>query len=735
MAADGHLLATFFFSKSDNTRDGVRSFVASIAYQVIMTHPSTQQFIESVILQDPMIFDKSLDTQLVKLVTQPLLDMAQSSGQTLSPQVIIVDGLDECRDRDAQSGLLSALFAFSKIMNERSFPIRIIIASRPEQHLLMAFNDKEASQTACRLPLNDSISADNDIQIIFLDKFQEIKSLHPLKNDIPVSWPEDRIISKLVQKSSGQFIYASIAVKFISSPRHSPISRLEIILGVCPPTRSRDIPFAELDAIYSYIFSSLDNVDIALQILGVRLIIGRVHVDHVGLGVVSKQPPKPGDAFALANTTRKVPIPPQSMICTVDGLARLLRLDISEARLALSNLSSVVDCLPSGEIIIQHASLVDFLQDPARSQNLYIDDNPFFTQLVNICLDHVDDNVDQDAVCFAYFWLQHGVKMVKITEHLASRLNRFSFIRAYEWFAQQEPDKTKRRRESLLFWSCMMHLYYRGSRKLQSSDRHRKHFDTLLLQTFTIASANPEITCLISGLVAYRQSADIPFFHYLFPLIEALGFDDPRADWAYGDLVLTLSEYFDDFKDFLREFFSDPSRHQDFVCQPEIFTQLSIRCFKYLFGKFKDEFDNPPPGLIQISNDHGPGVAVGTVLPIILQRSQPHEELVFLLTSEHFHSNLRWYFQHPDITRGKLVKPRKIAHELVNYLQRCESKSENLHSFLFYWVQYDTSLWTGLYGINHFYLKSCSVSSLLSCVQSLVALSQWLQHQVVEPEV
>jgi hypothetical protein len=80
--------------------------------------------------------------------------------------------------------------------------------------------------------LDDSYEPDTDIRIFLTSKFDEIKQHHPLKHHLPASWPSDLDMDCLVQKASGQFIYASTVMKFVESRRHRPTERLKVIFGL-----------------------------------------------------------------------------------------------------------------------------------------------------------------------------------------------------------------------------------------------------------------------------------------------------------------------------------------------------------------------------------------------------------------------------------------------------------------------------------------------------------------------
>ncbi len=101
----------------------------------------------------------------------------------------------------------------------------------------------------------DKYLPDVDILRFLKDKFVEIKETHPLADMIDPRWPAEQDIHKLVAKSSGQFIYASVVIKFLSSPSQHPAQRLEIVQGLQPA--GNDTPFAQLDALYRHIFSTV----------------------------------------------------------------------------------------------------------------------------------------------------------------------------------------------------------------------------------------------------------------------------------------------------------------------------------------------------------------------------------------------------------------------------------------------------------------------------------------------
>jgi hypothetical protein len=172
----------------------------------------------------------------------------------------------------------------------------------------------------------------DDITRFLLDKFEEIRLTHPIRSDLPSSWLSNQDIKTLVNRSSGQFIYASTVVKFVSSRRHRPDHRLEIILDLRP--KGKDLPFLELDALYRYVLSSAEETTTTVHII----------------------------ATALTLTyPARIPV-----------LTEILDLSPGDIKLHLIDLGSLVE-YEGDSLNVLHASLGDFLFDESRSQELYID--------------------------------------------------------------------------------------------------------------------------------------------------------------------------------------------------------------------------------------------------------------------------------------------------------------------------------------------------------------------------
>ena len=330
------LIGTFFFSRTSPTRKTKDRLIATLAYQLAISVPTTRTHIEDAIERDPAIFNKNLQTQIDALLIKPF----QSASSISSHKLIIIDGLDECDDSHAQVAILDAV---SRSFHKYHLPIILLVVSRPELALATSFNNNEPlKQIHRRIALDDTYRPNDDIRLFFSDKFEHIRRTHPLRSTIPISWPTQEALRTLVRKASGQFIYAATVIRFVESNRHPPSARLNIILGISPPGKIN--PFSELDALYNHIFTFVDDIQLTLRVLGLYLMT-------------------PSFA-ALLGALGRTSMSPELFLSLEQG-------DIQRALIDLSSIVSYDES--SGEVHVLHASFVDFLSDKRRSNNFYID--------------------------------------------------------------------------------------------------------------------------------------------------------------------------------------------------------------------------------------------------------------------------------------------------------------------------------------------------------------------------
>ncbi|KDR67318.1 hypothetical protein GALMADRAFT_1128545 [Galerina marginata CBS 339.88] len=320
------LLGSYFFSRSDSKRNSVKHLAASLAYQFAANLPQARSLLEDVIRNDPAIFERSFKVQFNAFILEPLMQLYKTSTFPLPhPYLIVIDGLDECNDTNGQRHILDTIsdgLAYSK----NFVHLTVLFSSRTEREISLAFATPTLKRVTSHLALDDTYQPESDIRRYFDGCFSRIKETHLQKRLIPAAWPSDTDISSLVTKSSGQFIYAATVIRYISSSQFNPTKDLEIILGLRPVRK--DMPFAELDALYIDILSRVVDIKATLRLLG---------------------------GILLSNARDK----------STKFMEGLMLLDEGDATRLLADLSSII-MINWRDITLLHASFGDFLLDQAR---------------------------------------------------------------------------------------------------------------------------------------------------------------------------------------------------------------------------------------------------------------------------------------------------------------------------------------------------------------------------------
>ncbi|KAJ7136942.1 hypothetical protein C8R44DRAFT_695848 [Mycena epipterygia] len=320
---EGRLGGTFFFKRDHPSRGNARRLFPTIAYQLALI-PQLQQIISQTIEKDPAIVDRSLSEQLQRLIIDPC-----RKGCLSEPVTVVIDGLDECEGEEIQQEVLWVVGNLMVAGRERP-PVLFFIASRPESHIREAF--AEPALTGLHRSLNIEQSF-QDVKKYLLDEFRRIHKAHRTMATVPSPWPSSEIIKDLVSKSSGYFIFASTVIKFIDDKRFRPAERLDVILGIKHSLSTS--PFNALDQLYHQILGLVPH-DYRSQLLGI-------------LAAIRSQ-------FELR-------------FCEIE---QLLDLQPGDVCLILRDLHSVID-IPDEEdqLVTHHASFLDFLDDPSRSNQFY----------------------------------------------------------------------------------------------------------------------------------------------------------------------------------------------------------------------------------------------------------------------------------------------------------------------------------------------------------------------------
>lgn len=337
------------------------------------------------------------------------------------------------------------LTALANMLRDEELPLIFLISTRPEQHLMLTFSSSPLAGLLRSLVVGDLFETNEKIRLYLHDSFREIKTTHPHRHLIPKTWPGSSDIDKLVQKSSGLFIYASMVAMYVSAPFDHPPRRLEVVTSLRP--MRCDFPFSHLDDLYMHILCSFTDPEAVLNILGL-----------VNSGIVS----------------------------IVDHIEMLLDLEPGDVKTILAPLGSlillesVVDPdvrLPQKRIELYHASFGYFLRDVTRSGPFHL--NPLAVQekFVSRCLGKLMDpssTTGRQLLGRDLSWLNssliEALRRIPLTETVERALNSFSLQRFWSsWSPGFGPRSVENRdRLSFLFFfltflsvgRCLIKLLY-----------------------------------------------------------------------------------------------------------------------------------------------------------------------------------------------------------------------------------------------------------------------------------
>lgn len=344
----GRLAASFFYSNlsADPGRQDDSRVVPTLSYQLLQNIPETRGYISAAIEQDELLFDLTLEAQLQKLIVDPISLCSETMALPIAAKIVIIDGLDESSSRDTQRRIIRSLVAaFIRISaGSGNLPHKLLIASRPEQHLKATFSEALVEGHVSIMHLDYHPDVYNDIRKYLALCFSTIKRTHPLRSQIDAQWPTRDAIDDLVKRSSGQFIYVATVKKYIESDRHDPISRLDTIISLAHDPGNA--PYADLDTLYKHILMHLADETRRRLVLRVLFVLLHQPFESSGYEVTDY------DQISLVHHLFNVPK--------------------NDILLALADLSSILTVNPHGRIKLFHASFPDFLFDKSRSGRFYI---------------------------------------------------------------------------------------------------------------------------------------------------------------------------------------------------------------------------------------------------------------------------------------------------------------------------------------------------------------------------
>ena len=133
LRGERRLGSAIFLARDVDGRNSSRTIFSTIAYDLAAFHPKIAEGISRVIREDPSVPTAAIERQFKELIVGPTQDLT-----IIGPVLIIIDGLDECKDTEDRRHLLHVI---AEELHHLPANFRILITTRPDPDIGATFGD------------------------------------------------------------------------------------------------------------------------------------------------------------------------------------------------------------------------------------------------------------------------------------------------------------------------------------------------------------------------------------------------------------------------------------------------------------------------------------------------------------------------------------------------------------------------------------------------------------------
>jgi hypothetical protein len=348
------------FSKGGGDVGTAGKFFTSLAVQLAYAVPPLQTHIRDAVRERSNIASLSLTDQWCQLILSPFSKLQNNNSQ--SSYIIIVDALDECEDDNNVRIILQLLAEARSLTTVR---LQVFLTSRPEVPILHGIHRIPQAEHQDFVLQNIPLATVNhDISLFLEYNLGTIRQEWTLGAD----WPGAVVLRQLVYKSSGLFIWAATACRFINGGEEFAEDRLDEILE---GTGSKGTPEQHLDQIYLTVLqSSIPNTFRAPEKV-------RLH---------ARQRKILGSIAILLS-----PLPAAS-------LAKVISISRTQITQTLEKLQAIVEVPKdvAGFLRLHHPSFRDFLLNKERCGDFWVDEKEAHQILAAGCIQLMSQTLKKD---------------------------------------------------------------------------------------------------------------------------------------------------------------------------------------------------------------------------------------------------------------------------------------------------------------------------------------------------
>ncbi|GJE93963.1 hypothetical protein PsYK624_101300 [Phanerochaete sordida] len=201
-----NLGASFFFSRGGV--DSAHTLFSTIAHQLALSQPA----LTPSICDAARVFLTGGKEQQVRRTFEELLlkPLAGNSGHSAFNETtfVVIDGLDECKDRELVPELLHCLL----VLVRRVPWLRLFLSTRPEPHILPVLMHQSAAVIVYHRRLDDSQAMGESKESVELYLRHTILKIYPY-GDFVRAHPKQ--LDRLIERADGLFIYARVALNYL----------------------------------------------------------------------------------------------------------------------------------------------------------------------------------------------------------------------------------------------------------------------------------------------------------------------------------------------------------------------------------------------------------------------------------------------------------------------------------------------------------------------------------------
>ncbi|EKM60431.1 uncharacterized protein PHACADRAFT_189565 [Phanerochaete carnosa HHB-10118-sp] len=416
--------ASFFFVRGAGDLESTSLFFSTFARQLALSRPVLRPYIISAAREYLQHGERQQMHHTFQELLRKALTAAPVSEQV--PTLLVVDGMDECKDRALVPDLLRYLL---ELVRELPW-LHVFAASRPEPHILSVLASPGSADLVHHRRLDDTLmDGSDDVKRYLSDVVPKIPSYADFLRKHPDA------LERLARRAGGLFIFARIVVNFFDTIHDHPEEQFELVLS------GGGTALSPLDALYLQILRSAFPPE-TLRTLPAR---HKRLLSLLRFVALARHPPTPE---------------------TIAFYARGLSLD--DVFTVVDHLRSVLLVNMNGRVVPLHASFCEFLVDEGRcSDALYhVNSSEGHAYLATAFLASssfenyaealVNESTHVDYLAMKIGWREH-LKQAKHTADLEAQLSQFVHsiqLALYLWFYKEFEPRRKDYRIRCI-WNCL----------------------------------------------------------------------------------------------------------------------------------------------------------------------------------------------------------------------------------------------------------------------------------------